>query len=82
MTKKYNKTIITITAWTDNEDLENVDGFNVQQNVKGDPQVAMNSLASVLSKIIYDTIEEDSYDEALNRFTQSVKAMIEVNKEG
>ena len=76
MKKKYNVSTIKVKAYTSVEDVEEVNGFDVEQELKGNPVVILNALQTVVAQVLVDTI--DDIDGALELFVTGVKANLEI----
>lgn len=76
MKKKYNVSTIKVKAYTSVEDVEEVNGFDVEQELKGNPVVILNALQAVVAQVLADTI--DDIDGALELFVTGVKANLEI----
>lgn len=77
---KYNKSTAKIVAWTETNELEEAKGFNVDMTIDGNVSVILNALASVVSDILLDRMEEDKIDEALDKFVSHVKYFLKEDK--
>lgn len=77
---KYNKSTAKIVAWTETNELEEAKGFNVDMTIDGNVSVILNALASVVSDILLDRMEEDKIDEALDKFVSHVKHFLKEDK--
>lgn len=76
MKKKYNVSTIKVKAFTAVEDVEEATGFDVEQELKGNPVVILNALQAVVAQVLVDTI--DDIDSALELFVTGVKANLEI----
>ena len=74
MKKKYNISKVKIKAWTNTEDLDDTDGFDVETHVEGEVNVLLNGMASVVAQVLVDNMSD--IPEALKRFNESIKACI------
>ena len=74
MAKKYNKSFIKIKAWTNTDDIDEINGFDVETHANGDVNVILNALASVVAQVLVDNMSD--IPEALKRFNESIVACI------
>lgn len=74
MAKKYNKSFIKIKAWTNTDDIDEINGFDVETHVNGEVNVILNALASVVAQVLVDNMSD--IPEALKRFNESIVACI------
>lgn len=71
MKKKYNVSTIKVKAFTSVEDVEEANGFDVEQKLVGNPVVILNALQAVVAEVLVDTM--DDIDSALELFVTGVK---------
>lgn len=75
MAKKYNKSFIKIKAWTNTDDIDEINGFDVETHANGEINVILNALASVVAQVLVDNMSD--IDEALKRFNESVMSCVQ-----
>ena len=80
MKKKYNISTVKIKAWTNTDDLENANGFDVDTKIAGEVNVLLNALGAAVAQVIVDNMTD--IDAALARFNKGVKLCMleELNK--
>lgn len=81
LSKKYNKSRINVTAWTSVEDVEEANGFDVKQELNGNPVVILNALQAIVAQIMYDTIDAEDIEASIDIFRKGVLKNIEKLKE-
>lgn len=77
LSKKYNKSRINVTAWTSVEDVEEANGFDVKQEINGNPVVILNALQAIVAQIMYDTIDVEDIEASIDIFRKGVLKNIE-----